>query len=72
MEFQQLLYDGIKQSQELITSNAFDPIKTNLVLAFGQRTLLEKITPIQVLENYTQLLKLSFVLHRVKFRINVL
>lgn len=45
MEFQQLLFDGINKNQELITSNAFDPIKTNLVLAFGQRTLLEKITP---------------------------
>jgi hypothetical protein len=45
MEFQQLLFDGINKNQELITSNAFDPIETNLVLAFGQRTLLEKITP---------------------------
>ena len=45
MEFQQLLFDGINKNQELITSKAFDPIETNLVLAFGQRTLLEKITP---------------------------
>jgi hypothetical protein len=45
MEFQQLLFDGVNQNKELIASNAFDPFKTNLVLVFGQRTLLEKTMP---------------------------
>ncbi|WP_445452027.1 FIST signal transduction protein [Flavobacterium sp. 25HG05S-40] len=45
MEFQQLLFDGRDKIQELIASKHFAPDKANLVLGFGQRTLLEKTTP---------------------------
>lgn len=45
MEFQQLLFDGRGKIQELIASKHFAPDKANLVLGFGQRTLLEKTTP---------------------------
>ncbi|WP_396149705.1 FIST signal transduction protein [Flavobacterium sp.] len=45
MEFQQLLYDGTNQFRELKASGGFDSNESNLVLVFGQRTILEKYLP---------------------------
>jgi len=52
MKIQQVLLNREQETLEVLTNEGFDCEKANLVLAFGQRTLLEEIQP------YMQLKKL--------------
>lgn len=45
MKIQQLLFNKKYETRNVLTNEGFDSEKANLVLAFGQRTLLEEIQP---------------------------
>ncbi len=50
MKIQQLLLNNVNETQNILTTDGFDSEKANLVLAFGQRTLLDEIKPYSTLK----------------------